>query len=71
MGREKVLVTGGTGVTGVALVRYLLEKGKDVTAIVRQNSKRLRYLPKHQNLHIVPCNLVDYGQIGIQELGGG
>lgn len=71
MDKEKVLVTGGTGVTGAALVRYLLEQGKDVTAIVRLGSKRLRYLPEHQNLRIVPCNLADYGQIGIKEMGSG
>lgn len=71
MSMEKVLVTGGTGVTGVALVRYLLQQNKEVTAIVRRNSSRIRYLPKQQNLHIVECNLSDYDEIGDKELGNG
>lgn len=69
MSGERVLVTGGTGVTGVALVRYLLQQNKEVTAIVRRNSSRIRYLPKRQNLHIVECDLSDYDEIGATELG--
>lgn len=68
---EKVLVTGGTGVTGVALVRYLLQQNKKVTAIVRRDSSRIRYLPQQQNLHIIECNLSDYDEIGVRELGTG
>lgn len=71
MNQDKVLVTGGTGVTGVALVRYLLQTGKDVTAIIRPGSSRRRYLPEHGSLHIVECDLADYGQIGTEELGSG
>lgn len=69
MGR--VLVTGGTGVTGTALVRYLLQQDKEVTAIVRKNSNRIRYLPKQQNLHVFECDLYDYDKIGVTELGTG
>ena len=69
MRREKVIVTGGTGVTGVALIRYLLKAGKSVTAIVRPYSNRIRYLPKDENLHLIECNLDDYDRIGTKELG--
>ena len=39
---DKVLVPGGTGVTGAALVRYLLDEGRAVTAVVRPDSSRIR-----------------------------
>lgn len=71
MGRDKVLVTGGTGVTGVALVRHLLNSGKEVTAVIRPNSGRRRYLPKDSNLHIAEYDLADYDGIGTEELGTG
>ena len=37
---SNVIVTGGTGVTGNALVRYLLKNNIKVTAIIRENSIR-------------------------------
>ena len=61
---KRVLVTGGTGVTGVALIRYLLQKGIEVIALLRRNSPRERYLPDDQRLHIVYCNMGDYLNIG-------
>lgn len=71
MDANKVIVTGGTGVTGIALVRCLLEQNKEVTAIVRKNSSRLRYLPQDAHLHIYECDLADYDTIGPAELGAG
>ena len=57
---KRVLVTGGTGVTGVALVRYLLAKDIAVTAIVRPGSFREKYLPcDDKRLSIVYCALND------------
>lgn len=57
---ERVLVTGGTGVTGVALVRYLLEENIEVIALLRPNSMRQKYLPQNQKLHIVYCDMDEY-----------
>lgn len=58
---KRVLVTGGTGVTGVALVRYLLNINIEVVALVRENSSRLRYLPSDDtNLKVIFCNMKDY-----------
>lgn len=57
---KRVLVTGGTGVTGVALVRYLLQQNIEVVALLRCGSFRERYLPKEKKLHIVYCNMENY-----------
>lgn len=62
---KRVIVTGGTGVTGNALVKYLLQQKIEVTALVRPGSFRKCYLPEENPfLHIVECGMEDYGQIG-------
>lgn len=66
MSLDHVIVTGGTGVTGVALVRHLLDIGKHVTAIIRPGSARRRYLPEHDNLKIVECALADYPEVSLE-----
>lgn len=63
----RIIVTGGTGVIGSALVRIALERGMEVCCIVHQGSKRLSNLPSGKKLRIVECNLSDYGQL---TLGG-
>ncbi|MBE5859752.1 MAG: NAD(P)-dependent oxidoreductase [Butyrivibrio sp.] len=60
---KRVLVTGGTGVTGTALVRYLLSKGLEVIAIVRPGSFREKYLPVSEHLHIIRKNLMEIGSL--------
>ncbi len=61
---NRVIVTGGTGVTGNALVKYLLKHNIEVTALVRPNSFRRRYLPqRNQYLSIIDCGLEDYADI--------
>ena len=60
---NSAIVTGGTGVTGNALIRYLLDKGVKVTALVRKNSIRAKYLPEHENLRIILCGLEEYACI--------
>lgn len=51
---KRTIVTGGTRVTGNALVKYLLQQNIEVTALVRLNSFRRFFLPvKHQLLRIV------------------
>ncbi|MDE7062180.1 MAG: NAD-dependent epimerase/dehydratase family protein, partial [Lachnospiraceae bacterium] len=62
---KKVIVTGGTGVTGNALVKYLLQQKIEVTALVRPGSFRRRFLPEgHPLLTVVDCGLADYGVVG-------
>lgn len=54
---KKVIITGATGMIGISLIRYLLNKNVQVTAIIRPNSKRKDILLKHKNLNIVECDL--------------
>lgn len=58
---KNVIVTGGTGVTGNALVKYLLREGISVTAIIRPGSVRRSFLPAEQKgFNIIECDLADY-----------
>lgn len=61
--KENALVTGCTGVTGNALVRYLLAQGFCVTAVVRPGSPRRGFLPSHPNLRVVECELGGYQKL--------
>ena len=52
---NKVIVTGATGMIGCALVRNLLKKKVNVTAIIRPNSEKKDRLPKSKCLNVVEC----------------
>lgn len=66
---KKAIVTGGTGVTGNALVRLLLQQNIKVTALVRPESSRRRFLPQNHNLlRVIECGLEDYQYINIELL---
>lgn len=54
---KNVIITGATGEIGLALVNELLTQNKNVTVIVRPNSKRTGRLPENKNLQIVKCEL--------------
>lgn len=56
---KKVIITGATGMIGLNLINYLLNKDIEITAIVRPNSKRNNILPNNTNLKIVECDLAD------------
>lgn len=57
---NRVIVTGGTGVTGNALVRFLLAQGMEVTVLIRPNSARRNNLPDNVKLEIVELSLEQY-----------
>lgn len=58
---KRALVSGGTGVTGNALVRELLAQGVAVTALVRPGSPRRSWLPEEDSrLRVVECALGAY-----------
>lgn len=63
---QRIIVTGATGAVGSAVVRRAVDKGKDVTCIVHQGSKRLGNLPQRDKVHIVECNLQDYRTLSLE-----
>ena len=63
---EKVVMTGPTGTIGVALARYLNQKGITVYAIARPGSARLDGIRNLENVHVVECaleNLLDLSSV--------
>lgn len=57
---RRVIVSGGTGVTGNALIRCLLEDGCEVTAIIRPGSGRRGWLPESPRLTVLECPMGKY-----------
>ncbi|MCR5847098.1 MAG: NAD(P)-dependent oxidoreductase [Lachnospiraceae bacterium] len=57
---KRAIVTGATGLTGNALVRYLSDKGIEVAAVARRNSSRISSIPRRDNVKIIECNIDEY-----------
>ena len=55
----KTLIVGASGATGRLLVKQLLEKGKEVKAVVRTGSKLKALEEQFQNLTIVEASVLD------------
>lgn len=53
----KAIVTGATGMVGVAIIKQLIKKDCEIVAIVRPNSKNILRLPKYDKIQIVECEL--------------
>ena len=54
---KRAIVTGGTGVIGVALIEELAEQGVEVLVLHNETSSRLENIPKHPLVHLHPCSL--------------
>ncbi len=54
---EKAIITGPTGAIGIALCKYLANKNIKVFAICRPNSARSDYIPNHENITKVFCDI--------------
>ena len=59
----KAIITGATGMVGIALVKELLQSNHNVIAIVRPNSKNYYKLPNSKNLSVIECELADLKSI--------
>jgi dihydroflavonol-4-reductase len=57
----QVLVTGGTGLIGNAIVRKLVERGADVRALVRDEARAKRHLPA--GVELVKGDITDPGSL--------
>ena len=54
---KKAILTGASGMIGVALINILLKEDYHIIAIVRPNSKKIDNIPKNDNISIVECDL--------------
>jgi len=54
---RKVIITGATGMLGIALIELLLQQRYQILAIINPESKRREGIPKHKNLLVLPCDL--------------
>lgn len=54
---KKVIITGGTGAIGIALIEKLIKEDVSVTVVCHRNSKRIARIPICENVKIVECNL--------------
>ena len=54
---KRVVMTGGSGPVGLALIRKLLNEGVDILLLQRKNSLKRIYLPKDKSLTVEYCTL--------------
>ena len=60
---KRILLTGGTGMIGSAIVREALKQDYDVTCLVRAGSTRIANIPQNECVHIVDCDITDYASL--------
>lgn len=56
---KRAVITGSTGMLGVALTEKLLNEGYQVVAVVRPGSKRVANIPKSSDVTVVELDLCD------------
>lgn len=54
---RKVVMTGGSGPIGLALIRKLLKENIEILLLQREHSAKKMYLPEHKLLHVEFCML--------------
>lgn len=57
---NKIVISGATGAIGMALIHYGLEKQMQILAICHKGSRRIKRLPKAENLHILELSAEEY-----------
>lgn len=58
----KIIITGSTGMIGLALIRLLHEK-HEIYAIVRPSSSNIPLLEEYSNINIIECDLNNLNQV--------
>ena len=60
---KRAVITGGTGMLGLALINKLIEENVFVTVIMRPESKRACRIPVHPNINTIPCALNELSKL--------
>lgn len=63
------VITGATGVIGMALVNKLIENNIDVTVLVNPNSTRLARLVSSEHLRVYHCGIDEYDNLDATAIG--
>lgn len=64
---KKIIITGATGMIGIALIKLLLSKNFEVVAIVRNKSSNYKFLPNDDRLKIIECDLENIENLKIED----
>ena len=65
---KKVIITGATGMIGMALIQYCIQRNIEVLAIIRKNSKRKSNLDIfNKKIKILECDLNNYCKLDYNE----
>ncbi|MDE6732484.1 MAG: NAD-dependent epimerase/dehydratase family protein, partial [Oscillospiraceae bacterium] len=60
---RNAVITGATGMLGLALIRLLLQKDFKIYAVVRPNSRRAANIPKDERVKLIECELGDMDKL--------
>ena len=60
---KRAIITGATGMLGIALINRLLREDIEITAVIRPHSSRADRLPENSRVKIVECDLEELKQL--------
>ncbi len=66
---RRVVITGATGVVGMALINKCIEHGIEAVVLVNPNSSRLDRIPSDPLVKVIRCGLEDFATVGVTGLG--
>ena len=66
---KRVVITGATGVVGMALIRKCIESGTEAVVLVNPDSKRVGRIPDDPLVKVIRCGLDDYASATPDSLG--
>ena len=64
---KKVVMTGGSGPIGLALIRKLLKENVEILLLQREKSAKRMYLPNDKKIHIEYCSLEELKDFSTKE----
>ena len=64
---KRAMITGGTGMLGLALMRLLVQEGIEVLVLVHPGSSKCDRIPSHPLIRAVPCGLEDLHELQVEE----
>jgi len=66
---HSAVITGATGMIGLALMKYLVKRKIKVLAVIRPGSAKREWIPDDSLIKIKECDLADLGALPDKDLG--